>query len=183
MDTPLSQALEAEGATVVRGTLETPMAEVLRLVVPDDVSLKLIQHAYCRPLPPAVPESRDYARLAEAAHALLRAFGAKLSQTVLGHFAYEGSPIASQVAITQDEPFEVSPLAEVRTVGTGFFSARRALVINADHPAVHELVRLAATEPAVASYLLAKLFFVGTSLDADTDGRLAQLAMEARWPS
>ncbi len=137
---------------------------------------------FCMPAPPADEgEGARWRELQAATAQLMRDYGAKLSEVRLGHFRYPESAIADRVAISQRESYALEPVTDVRVIGMSFFSRRRALVINADHPLVITLIELARSEPEFAAYQLAKLFFLGERLDAQLDAQLAKHTMERRW--
>ena len=137
---------------------------------------------FCKPAP-AVDEGEGarWRELQAATAQLMKDYGAKISEVRLGHFRYPESAIEDRVAISQRESYALEPVTEVRVIGMSFFSRRRALVINADHPLVITLIELARSEPEFAAYQLAKLFFLGERLDAQLDAQLAKHTMERRW--
>jgi hypothetical protein len=112
---------------------------------------------------------------------VLGGLGHKLGDIALGHLAYPGSGVAEHVAITQAHFGELTPIADIGELSSGWFRANRIVVVNADHPTVVHLLELAANEPELAAYLLLKLFFLRSKLDPQLDGQLARLATEARW--
>jgi hypothetical protein len=178
-DNPLTRALEEAGATVLRSSPDLPVGLLANRLAPENVEIHAVEELFAMPLPPKSDREYDrFAVLARAVQGLLDDCGMRVGEVVVGHFEYDGSPIASDVAITQKSFGEVSSLAEVRSVGTGLFSGRRTLVLNADHAAVGDLVQLAAVKPQFAAYLLSKLFFLGGKLDAQLDGQLAAKALE-----
>jgi hypothetical protein len=179
--TPLTEALERGEATVVRGDLEHPAADLLAQLVRAGVLVAAARTSWALPLPPRdAGEAERFRPLSQAAHHLLSGIGAKIEGVSLAHFDYEGSSIADLIAITQRTFGELTRMAEIRELGFGWFTARRILVVNADHPAVSDLVALAAARSGFAAYLLCKLFFLGERLDGELDGRLASLATAYR---
>ena len=178
---PLSDAAEAAGLTVVAAPANGPARELAQLLAPRDIGVVVLEQAYALPLPPRDDaETSRFAPLRRATLRLLEAWGGKVSRVEMGHFAYAGSGIGDAIAITQQEPFALTKTDELEHIGQGFLSRARALVVNADHPTVMSLVRLSATEPELAAYLLVKLFFLGTRLDVEVDGALAAATAELR---
>ncbi len=126
-------------------------------------------------------EQDAWTRLREAMRTVLTGLDLELGDIVLGHLAYPGSPVADRVAITQASFGELTPVAEIGELSSGWFRGRRVVVLNADHPTVVHLLELAGSEAELAAYLVLKLFFLRTKLDPKLDSQLAQLAAEARW--
>ncbi|MCA9658577.1 MAG: hypothetical protein KC486_09545, partial [Myxococcales bacterium] len=175
----LSDHLEAAGHVVL---LATPDAPLLPLVAALGAYAR-VRDRYCMPLGPTLSrqEVERWRPLTRAAKRLLEASGAKIKALVLGHFDYPESAIAERVAIVQDEPWSLSALDRVAAFKDGLFARRQALVVNADHPTVADLVRLSQREPEQAGYMLAKSFLVrGDELDAEIDGELLRRALEMR---
>jgi hypothetical protein len=187
---PLSDAAQAAGLTVIVGPAEGPVRELADLLAPRDVEVALLEQAYALPLRARDDaEASRWAPLRAATRRLLDAWGGKVSGVELGHFAYPGSGIGEEIAITQAESShsplrgefgQLTPAGELDHIGQGFLSRGRVLVVNADHPTVKSLLRLAGSEPEFAAYLLVKLFFLGTRLDVDVDGVLARATAELR---
>ncbi|MCA9714975.1 MAG: hypothetical protein KC468_09845, partial [Myxococcales bacterium] len=195
---PTTDALEAAGEVVVLVPAEEPgedagdedVAQVEEQPVRTFLSaaskragghVSHVRDRFCKPLPPA--DDREGARwrdLRSAATQLMRDYGARISDVQLAHFDYPESAIKDRVAISQREACALEPLADVRVIGMSFFSRRRALLINADHPMVATLTELARSEPEFAAYQLVKLFFLGERLDAALDALLAKHTMERR---
>lgn len=141
---------------------------------------KLTHASYCTALSPTAPEHESWRPLQESLTQLLKAYGAKVRQVRLGHLTYPGSSVKSRVVITQGRLGELTPLAEASQLATSFFSKRRTVVVNADHPTVEKLIQLAPKEPEVAAYLTAKLFFLHDELTPQIDSTLATCTMELR---
>ena len=80
------------------------------------------------------------------------------------------------VAIAQKTPFALTPMSDVKTLGEGFFARSRPVIVNADHPSTLSILKLAQRDLALASFMLAKLFFVGAGLTPEIDGALATAA-------
>lgn len=179
---PLSDALENAGSTVVQGTTAGPLHELLAALARKDVRIAKLEERYALPLPPRDDvESARWQRLRTSTESLLLETGSKVASVELGHFAYTGSGIAGRVAITQSCVGEVTPMSEIHDLSSGWFTRDRTLVVNADHPTVSRLITLAQTEPELAAMMLIKLFFLGHRLDPQIDGTLAHAAMEKRW--
>ena len=177
---PMTDALEQAGFTVIDASVDE-VVPVLARVAADSATLHLVEERFAMPLLARADEEGRWAPLARAVSLLLTDWGAKVSSVELAHFDYPGSSIAGFLAITQRQLGELTPRDEIEQLGTGMFSRRRLLVINADHPAVAPLLRLAAREPEFAAYSLVKSFFVGTQLDPEVDGRLVDCAARRRW--
>jgi hypothetical protein len=188
--TPLTTAMAARGDMVIELAEDSAGVAVIRLLSveggdPDDPTrfdrLRRAHALYCRPLPLEEGTGSPFTRLSEVALSILSAFGAKVSGVHFGRFKYQGSWIAKRVVISQEEFGQISELDDLDDLGTSFFSDRRALVVNADHPTVEVLVRLSETEPELAAYQLIKLFFLNSKLDTDRDQELVMAAWEQRW--
>lgn len=180
--TPMTDAAEALGATVARTTKDPRMMATLRALVPEGTEVVSIEERFAMPLLAGDDREREkWSPLARAVGELVDGWGGKLAGVEVGHFDYPGSSIRDRVAITQKVPGELTSLSESQALGTGFFSRRRTLVLNADHPAITPVVALARPEPLFAAYLVVKLFFLGDRLDAEADGRLLELVEERRW--
>ena len=178
---PLSDAAEAEGLTVIAGPAQGPVRELAQLLAPHGTKTVLLEEAYALPLPARDDaEVSRWAALRTATQRLIEAWGGKVSGVELGHFAYEGSGLGEAIAITMRGFGKLTACSELDHVGQGFLSRPRVLVINGDHPTVKSLVRLSATEPEFAAYLLVKLFFLGSRLDVEVDGLLARATVELR---
>jgi hypothetical protein len=177
---PLTDALEKAGFTVIDDSAGACVARLLA----EHARTLLVRAAehHVMPLPAADEgELRRWTPLSRAVTELLDGWGAKLSGVELGHFDYPGSSIRGVLAITQRAFGEITPRDEIGTLGTGVFSRRRVLAVNADHPLVAPLVVMAGREPELAAYMLVKSFFIGERLDPEVDGRLLDLASERRW--
>lgn len=180
---PLTDALEARGSTVVQMVPGTPLMNLLRAAAPEGTRCRPLQGRYCMPVvDDASPTRGPATRLAAALRALLEQQDAKLASVSFGDFVYEGSPIAERIAITQAKPGEITVLEEAVDLGrAGLFSRGRALVVNARHPGVPPLVSLARHEPELAAYLLTKQFFLVSGLDVQRDASLVTTSLETRW--
>ncbi|MFV8752640.1 sacsin N-terminal ATP-binding-like domain-containing protein [Nannocystaceae bacterium ST9] len=135
----------------------------------------------CTAVPLAAPEDpSDWAPLLAALAALL-ANKWKVSELAVGHLAYPGSPVADHVAISQARVGELTAIADVGQLASGWLASGRALVLNADHPILIDLHRVAAREPELAAYLTLKSFFLQGELSPALDAEISNLAVEARW--
>jgi hypothetical protein len=182
--TPLTDALEQRGSTVLLVPNEGPWRGLVRAVVDRSVAVAAVGERYCTSVRTAAELERPLAALAEALRELLRGTTGfrKLADVVVGSLAYAGSTVADRVAIAQSEPGEVTSLDDARVIPDGVFSRARTLVLNADHPGVRALARVAASERGFAAYVLAKQFFLGHRLDATLHAALAAAALEMRSP-
>jgi len=136
---------------------------------------------FCRPVPPrSDAEAEAWEPLQRALRDLLSAYNAQVEDVVLAHFSYPGSGIRRLAAITQREFGEITPLEDVQLLGTSFFSRRRILVVNGDHPTVKRLVSIAAVEPEFAAYELLKLFFLRGELSTGLDSELVTHSLRMR---
>ncbi|MBX7081085.1 MAG: ATP-binding protein [Nannocystaceae bacterium] len=179
----LTDALEAEGYAVVEGRRGGARAELLRAVAPKAEHVEVRDH-WCLPEPvPAGAWPASWPALRDAAALVLAAAGAKLSAVVPARFDYAESAIVDRVAIAQPEPGTMVGLDDLDRLRAGLFERRNALVVNLEHPAVKEFLTLAAREPEIAGYFLAKALRIGRGLDDATDTRMLQAVMEHRWPN
>ncbi len=105
----------------------------------------------------------------------------KVSEVAVGHFAYPGSPVTQQVAISQARIGELTAIADVAQLASGWLASGRALVLNVDHPTLRNLRKLAEREPELAAYLTLKSFFLQGELSPELDAELSTLSVEARW--
>jgi hypothetical protein len=196
--TPLSDAVEQLGGPVVLSfggvserdkelgsTVLRVFIDTMTLVQPG-TQAKWLGNTYFMPLAPEPAEVRQWAALATAAARLLDDSDHRIAKVAFGRFAESGSLLEGRAAISQRELGEVTPAKDAGSVGTGLFSRRRVLVVDADHPAVRTLLGLALREPELAAYQLVKLFLLrNASIATEVDAKLADLAMshrEARCP-
>jgi len=178
---PLSDAVEASGKTVAHAGLAAEDGALLRSIGGrgGEFSLDALEAHWALPLP--LRDASEHAvldPLAEATRSVFREAGHKVSEVRFGHFDYPGSSLAAQVAVSQADPFSLSRLQDVKTLGRGFFARSRPVIVNADHPATQALGPLAQRDLPLAAYMLAKLFFVGSGLTPSVDGVLATAANE-----
>lgn len=137
--------------------------------------------AFFIPLEPDRGEQRKWASLASMSERLLADSGHRCAGVKFGHFEASGSLLGGRPAITQRSYGEATARADAGELGTGLFSRRRVLVIDADHPSVRVLLGLAVREPELAAYQLVKLFLLlGGAIEAKLDSELAATAMGYR---
>ncbi|EDM78931.1 hypothetical protein PPSIR1_03643 [Plesiocystis pacifica SIR-1] len=133
------------------------------------------------PLAPDAAEARKWASLANATARILELGGHKVAGCEFGRFADSGSLLDGRVAISQREFGELTAAEDAGTLGSGLFSRRRVLVVDADHPVVRTLLGVAVREPELAAYQLIKLFFLERgAIEAAADAELAATAMKVR---
>jgi hypothetical protein len=196
--TPLSDAAEQLDRAVVltfagvdehTTKLENTALEALlksMAVVQPGTQAKWLGRTYFMPVAPEPAEVRQWAGLASATARLLDESDHRIAKVVFGRFGESGSLLEGRAAISQREFGEVTLASEAGSVGTGLFSRRRVLVVDADHQAVRTLLGLALREPELAAYQLVKLFLLSrSSIPPQVDAKLADLAMsyrEARCP-
>ncbi|MEZ4467405.1 MAG: ATP-binding protein [bacterium] len=128
-------------------------------------------------LPETSKENERFRPLQEATRRLLGAVGAKLGDVVLAHLP---PALADDAAITTPDATEPVPMAELRRLDAGLLARKRTLVVNVDHPTVAHLIRLAATEPAAAAWMLVRLFFLRSPVDPDRDAALLAATLRLR---
>jgi hypothetical protein len=156
---PVSEALIDRGDTVLCHPVDSVLTQVLARVggrAPTPID------SLCTALPATSVERQRWRALHDATLALLEHEGMKLSSIELGRLAYPGSPVADHVAITQAEFGELTEVADVGQLSSGWFGSKRVVVLNADHPTIEHLIELADAEPELAAYLLLKLFYLRT---------------------
>ncbi len=177
---PLSDAAEAAGKAVVHAGLDAQDGALLESIGRlGGFSLAALEGRWALPLP--LRDASEHAALdplADATRVVFREAGHKVSEVLFGHFDYPGSSLASRVAVSQPDPFSLTPLQEISTLGRGFFARSRPVIVNADHPATKALGPLAQRDLPLAAYMLAKLFIVGSGLTPSIDGELAAAAHE-----
>ena len=179
-ESPLTRALQAAGELVLEVNSNGAAYQFLR-ALHREKELVYAPAKYCLPVPArSDEETRRWEPLRRALTRLIESYGGKLRGVELAHFRYKGSGIGGRVAITQESLGELTLRSEIQDLGTGFFSQRRVLVINADHPLVVRLATLAENEPELAAYILAKLFFLRGTLTTRIDARLTELSLEGR---
>lgn len=175
---PLSDALEARGTVVAYGALETGDGQLLEAIgqTAEFAVDALVSH-WALPLPLADDiDPAPYAMLSAATLRVFKSAGHKVSEVLFGHFDYAGSSLRGQIAISQKTPFTLTAKTEIKTLGEGFFARSRPVIVNADHPSTVAILELSKRDLALASFMLAKLFFVGAGLTPQIDGALATAA-------
>jgi molecular chaperone HtpG len=136
----------------------------------------------CTALPLNSVEAEAWEPLRAALAGLVKAHGKwKIREVAVGRLAYPGSPVAERAAITQAKLGELTAVAEIGTLASGWLASGRALVLSADHPTLGHLRAVARREPELAAYLALKSFFLHGELTAELDAELASAAAEARW--
>jgi hypothetical protein len=191
--TPLSDAAEQLGRAVVLSFMgvdesqreldNTPLGTFMQAMqwVQPGIEARWLGRTYYMPLAPEPAEVRQWASLAGSAARLLDDSGHRIAKVEFGRFAASGSLLEDRAAISQREFGELTPVSEAGSVGTGLFSRRRTLVVDADHPVVRTLLGLALREPELAAYQLVKLFLLrSSSIPTEIDAKLADLAMSYR---
>ncbi len=175
---PLSDAAEAAGHWVLRGAAGSADGQLLELIAGlRFFEVRELEASWALALPLRDDaEHEQFDALGRAAQWVFCEAGHKVSQVLFGHFDYPGSNLGGEVAISQREPFTLTPCSDVKTIGRGFFSRSRPVVANADHRATRALAALATRDLSLASYMLTKLFFVGHDLTPAIDGALADAA-------
>lgn len=172
---PLTEALEAEGYLLC--SPEGGQGEILAAL---GVESWAGAH-WCRPV--LIPEEQrgpGWRRLRPALTGLLAAGQFKVKSVELGQLADPGSIAKDWPAVSQRRPGELTALSDARQLGGSLLSRRRSLVINAEQATVRLLLDQAESEPELAAYTLAKLFFLGAELDAELDATLLNEATEQR---
>jgi len=179
-DAPLIETLETQQDAIVLDVARKSEAyETLVTLVEGEPPRANRQ--FCQPVPASSgAESKAWEPLRRGISRLFDGHGAKLAEVAFAHFGYPGSSITKQVAITQRELGEATPVEDAKELGRSFFSRSRVLVVNADHKTVQRLGELSTTEPEFASYVLAKLFFLRGELSTVLDGDLLKHALTHR---
>jgi len=170
--------MEQAGHVVVAAELDTPVYAAL--VEIRGKRPPRANEAFCTAVAPDAGDDGASQALVQSVERLLLDQGARVKGVCLGHLAYPGSSIGDRIAITQETFGELTPCSEVGDLGTSFFSWRRVVVLNVDHPTIEGLVRLAPTEQELAAYLTAKLFFLRSALSPELDATLASIAVNHR---
>jgi hypothetical protein len=169
---PLLEPVTEQGGVVVRGRPDGGTVQLLARLTGEPP--RQLSRALCRPLPArSAAEQAAFEPLRRALERLLEADGARVQAVALGHLAHERSSLRKRVAITQTEAFALTDASEADQLDRSLLSRRRALVVNADHPAVRPLVALSGSEPELAAYLLLKLVLLRHERPAGHDARLA----------
>jgi hypothetical protein len=135
----------------------------------------------CTAVPLAPAEAEAWAPLCTALAALLKSSRWKVREVIVGRFDDPESAIRGRTAITQSRVGELTPVAEIDQMASGWLTSGRTLVLSATHPTLVDLRTVARHEPELAAYLALKSFFLHGELSAAVDAELAALAAEARW--
>jgi hypothetical protein len=164
---------------VVRCRAGTPVHEALAAM--RGPPLLRASNCFCIALPAkSAAEDRRWQLLSASLAEVLRGAGAKVREVRCGHLDYPGSAVAERMAIAQGEWGELTAVADATVLGASLFSKGRWVVLNADHPGMSALLRLAAREPELAAYVAAKDLYLWRELSAEADAALAAAAWEAR---
>ncbi len=183
---PLTEALHARGELVIAaegearpGGLEGAPPQVC--AVAEQLGGRAVERAnalWCMSVAVAEPASwsANWAALRGELEALLDPRWPRPRVTA-GGLVYANSPVATRVAIFQEE---VGALSAVTELTAGW---KRRLIVNVQHPTVLAALQLAGDEPELAGYLLAKAIVLGggEGLSLADDDTLATTAMERRW--
>ncbi len=175
---PLVDQLEATGAVVIGCAHRSPAYGALREICGNRP--QRANASFCTALPTSELSSRAFAPLAPRLRRLLGAAGVRTGAIRLAHLAYPGSSVAGRVAISQRRFGELTEINRAGALATSIFQRRRLFVVNADHPALADLLRLAGREPELAAYVVAKLFFLSLDLSPELDATLAARAVQSR---
>lgn len=135
----------------------------------------------CTALPIADAALAEWGALREALARLLKAGGWKVREVMVGSLDYLDSTVAGRLAISQAKFGELTPLADVDQMASGWLTGGRVLVLAAEHPTLLHLREVAGREPELAAYLALKAFFLHGAVGSVSDAKLASTAAEARW--
>lgn len=164
-DGPLTRALEARGMVIVRARPDGPTGELLQAILdrrPVEASREWVL---------TEPLSDEGARpLLDAVGALLRREGARVSEVRLAR-------LPGRVAGVVPRLGEPAAVAELDRLRTGFFASPGVVLVDPEHALGRRLVALAAREPQVAAWLLARTLL---RPNPEEDARLALRAWEER---
>lgn len=175
-DSPLGQALAAQGFVVIRAASmhDEAIFAVAR------AALHMPECAAMRFCLPAEGEPAGGEALRTAVLRLLRRHGARVADVAWGRLDTDGSVVADRIAVTMADRSEPEPVERARMLGDSLFSKSRVLVLNAAHPGAADLARLAVFEPELSAYLTTKLFYLRGQMDPALDARLCVGALEER---
>jgi len=135
----------------------------------------------CTALPIADAALAEWGALREALAKLIKAGGWKVREVMLGSLDYLDSTVKGRLAISQAKFGELTPLADVDQMASGWLTGGRVLVLAAEHPTLLHLRVVAGREPELAAYLALKAFFLHGAVGSVSDAKLATTAAEARW--
>lgn len=178
-ESPLTIAAEEAGVLVLALPSSGSAAALVSALSADGVASRELAKAFAA-VGAVDEQAGDWEALSTHTKDLLDHLGWRCGRVCRGSFEYPESPIAGRVAITRKEGQQLVPLSEVDLVTQGVFAVERELVANADHPIVRRAVALATREPGLAAYVLLKAFALGSTLDAEIDGRMAARVLERR---
>ena len=119
--------------------------------------------------------------LCAALTTVIKAGGWKVREVVVGSLDYVDSTVRGRPAISQAKFGELTPLADIGQMASGWLTTGRVLVLAAEHPTLQHLRVVAAREPELAGYLALKAFFLHGEVGSVSDAKLATTAAEARW--
>ena len=130
----------------------------------------------------AIPEEAlaGWSALREALAQILKAGGWKM-RVAVGSLDHVDSPVRGRSAISQAKFGELTPLADIDQMASGWLASERVLVLAAEHTVMQHLRVVAEREPELAAYLALKLFFLHGEVGAASDAALATAAAQARW--
>ncbi len=184
---PVCARLLADGHLIVRCTADDGVPALIRAVCGET---PIPVASLCTALAVSDAEAKGWARLASALSELLKAGKWKVPAVLLGRLDYPESPVVGRVAISQAQFGELTRVAEIGELSSGWLANGRVLVLAVDNPALGHLRVVAEQEPELAAYLALKLFFLSPrpsgperhgELTPERDAELATLAAEARW--
>lgn len=175
---PVCARLRADGHLIVRCTPGDGVPALIRAVCGEP---PIPVASLCTALAVGEDEAKGWAPLANALIELLKAGKWKVPAVLVGRLDYPESPVAGRVAISQAQFGELTKVAEIGELSSGWLANGRVLVLAVEHPALAHLRALSAQEPELAAYLALKLFFLHGELTPERDAELATLAAEARW--
>ena len=175
---PVVERLVAEGQRVVACAGDD---EVEALVIAGVGERPVGIEGFCTAVAIDAAAVAGWAALREAMARLIKAAGWKVREVAVGSLNYADSVVADRLAISQASFGEVTPVAEVGLMVSGWLTSARVLVLSAEHPTLLHLRAVAEREPELAAYLAIKAFFLHGELGLATDARLATAAAEARW--
>lgn len=164
-DGPLTRALEARGMVVVQARLDSPVGDLLQAILDRRPLEASREWVLAEPLPDAGARP-----LLDAVGVLLRREGARVSEVRLAR-------LPGRVAGVVPRLGEPAAVAELDRLRTGFFASPNVVLVDPEDPLGRRLVALAAREPQLAAYLLAKTLLRPAP---EEDARLALRTWEER---
>ncbi|MBL9102828.1 MAG: ATP-binding protein [Myxococcales bacterium] len=178
VDSPVCARLKADGHVVIACEEGDEVERLVHAAVKDK---PVAVTTLCTALAIPAGEADGWRPLQAAMARLLAGSRWKVPGVAVGRLDYPDSPVAGRVAITQARLGELTPVAEVGALATGWLASGRSLVLSAEHPTLRDLKVVASEEPELAAYLAVKSFFLHGELAPELDAELATLAAEARW--